>query len=142
MLTEISNRCEAVEECYEFLLAYAAQGLPSDQGSQSGAQVRGFLQNAVKALTGLGETCTLAVKEEGLEPADKYLAFIAVLDRDARNSLAGIELVLAQDAISSQLIDNLNASIHLRALLTDLFLLGEVVRKQDQPAGQVPSERK
>jgi hypothetical protein len=137
MLAEILNRSDTVEECYEFLLAYAAQGLPSDRGSKSGAQVRDFLQNAVKALTGLGETCVLAVKKEGLEPADKYLAFFAVLDRDARDSLAAIQLVLSQPAISSQLIDNLNASIHLRALLTDLFLAGEILRKQDKPAGQV-----
>jgi hypothetical protein len=137
MLTEIWNRCDAVEECYEFLLAYAAQGLPSDQGSKSGGQVREFLQRAVRALTGLVEICATVVKEEGLEPADKYLAFFAVLDRDARDTLAAIELVLAQPAISSQLIDNLNASIHLRALLTDLFLVGEIVRKQDKPAGQV-----
>jgi len=41
-----------------------------------------------------------------------------------------LELVLAQPAISSQLIDNLNASIHLRALLTDLFLIGEILRTQ------------
>jgi hypothetical protein len=137
MLAEIWNRCEAVEECYEFMLAYAAQGLPSDQGSEAGGKVREFLHRAVKALTGLSEACALAVKEEGLEPPDKYLAFFAVLDRDARDSLAAIELVLAQPAISSQLIDNLNASIHLRALLTDLFLVGEIVRKQDKPAGQV-----
>jgi len=136
MLAEIWNRCEAVEECYEFLLAYAAQGLPSDQGSKSGGQVREFLHRAVKALVGLSETCAMAVKEEGIEPAGKYLAFFAVLDRDARNSLAAIELVLAQPAISSQLIDNLNASIHLRALLTDLFLVGEIVRKQDKPMRQ------
>jgi hypothetical protein len=57
-----------------------------------------------------------------------------VLDRDSGDSLAAIEMVLAQPAISSQLIDNLNASIHLRALLTDLFLLGEILRKQSQPA--------
>ena len=126
MLAEISNRCDVVEECYEFMLAYAAQGLPTDQGSKSGGQVREFLQRAVKALTGLAETCAMAVKEEGLEPSDKYLAFFAVLDRDARDSLAAIELVLAQPAISSQLMDNLNASIHLRALLTDLFLVGDV----------------
>jgi hypothetical protein len=126
-----------VEECYEFLLAYAAQGLPSDRGSKSGAQVRDFLQNAVKALTGLAETCVLAVKKEGLEPADKYLAFFAVLDRDARDSLTAIQLVLAQPLISSQLIDNLNASIHLRALLTDLFLAGEILGKQDKTARQV-----
>jgi hypothetical protein len=56
--------------------------------------------------------------------------FLAVLDRDARDSLAAMELVLAQPAISSQLIDNLNASMHLRALLTDVFLLGEVLRTQ------------
>ena len=135
MLAEISNRCDTVEECYEFLLAYAAQGLPSDQGSKSGAQVRESLQNAVKALTGLAEICMLTVKEEGLEPADTYLAFLAVLDRDARDSLAAIQLVLAQTTISSQLIDNLNASIHLRALLTDLFLAGEILRKRHKTAG-------
>ena len=105
------------------------QGLPSDQGSESGGQVREFLHRAVKAMEGLSETCALAVKEEGLEPVDKYLAFFAVLDRDARDSLAAIELVLAQPAISSQLIDNLNASIHLRALLTDLFLVSEILGK-------------
>ena len=102
MLAEIWNRCDAMEECYEFMLAYAAQGLPSDQGSESGGQVREFLHRAVKALAGLAETCALAVKAEGLEPADKYLAFFEVLDRDARDSLAAIELVLAQPAISSQ----------------------------------------
>jgi hypothetical protein len=142
MLAELCDRFDAVEECYEFLLAYAAQGLPSDQGSTAGGQVRGFLHRAVEALTGLPEACATAIKEEGLEPAGKYLAFVAVLDRDSRDSLAGIELVLAQPAISSQLIDNLNASIHLRALLTDLFLLGEVLRKQNKPAAEaVTSDR-
>ena len=141
MWAEILNRCEAVEECYEFMLAYAAQGLPTDEGSKSGGQVREFLQRAVKALTGLAETCAMAVREEGLEPADKYVAFFAVLDRDSRDSLAAIELVLAQPAIGSQLIDNLNASIHLRALLTDLFLLDEILRKHDKPAEQVVTNK-
>jgi hypothetical protein len=39
------------------------------------------------------------------------------------------------------LIDNLNSSIHLRALLTDLFLVDEIVRKQHQLAEQaIPSK--
>ena len=53
MLAEIWTRCNTIEECYEFMLAYAAQGLPSDAGSRSGGQVRAFLQRAVTALTGL-----------------------------------------------------------------------------------------
>ena len=137
MLAEIFKRCEAVEECYEFMLAYAAQGLPTDEGSKSGGQIREFLRRAARALTGLSEACTMSIKEEGLEPADKYLAFFAVLDRDARDSLAAIELVLAQPAIGSPLIDNLNASIHLRALLTDLFLVDEILKKQVKSAEAV-----
>ena len=107
------------------MLAYAAQGLADDAGSQSGSQIREFLRRAVAALTGLAEA--IASPEACSPPT-----YIAVVDRDARDSLAAIELVLAQPAISSQLIDNLNASIHLRALLTDLFLIDEIVKLQRQ----------
>ena len=137
MPAEFSDRCDAIEECYEFMLAYAGQGLPSDEGSHAGSQVREFLQRAVNALTGLAESCEKAVAEESLEPAGKYQAFIAVLRRDAQDSLAALELVLAQPAISSQLIDNLNASIHLRALLTDLFLVSEILTTQAKPGRAV-----
>jgi hypothetical protein len=126
----ILERCNTLEECYEFMLAYAAKGLPGEEGGKPGAQIREFLQRAVNAITGLTESCALAVNEEGLEPAEKYHAFLAVLDRDARDSLVAIELVLAQPSISSQLIDNLNASMHLRALLTDLFLVGDALRSR------------
>jgi hypothetical protein len=127
MPTDIWERCNAIEECYEFMLAYAAQGLRSDESSP---QVREFLQRAVKALCGLATCFATAVQEAGLEPVERYLAFLDVMHRDAEDSAAAMELVLAQPAISSQLIDNLNASIHLRALLTDLFLFTEVLRAQ------------
>jgi hypothetical protein len=130
MPAAIFEHCNAVEECYEFMLAYAAQGRSSDQGSKPGAQIREFLQRAATAIAALPEECSKVVKEKNLEPAEKFLAFFTVLDRDARDSLAAIDLVLAQPSISSQLIDNLNASIHLRALLTDLFLLTDILRSQ------------
>jgi hypothetical protein len=130
MLKEIRERCNTIEECYEFMLAYAAQGLPSDHGSQRGDEVRGYLHRVRDAIAGLVESCAMAVKQEGLQPEERYQAFFAVLDRDARDSLAAIELVVAQPAISSQLVDNLNASIHLRALLTDLFLVSEILKPQ------------
>src|ERR1700683_5617728 len=137
MFGDLQERGETIEECYEFMLAYAAQGLPSDDGSRTGGQVREFLDRAVKALDGLAECFAAMIVEDGFEPASKYRPFVAVLDRDARDSLAALELVLAQPVISSQLIDNLNASIHLRALLTDLFLLGEILKKQSKPAVEV-----
>src|SRR4051812_43669663 len=123
-LTEIDERCDDIEECYEFMLGYAGKGFPSDEGSQ----VRSHLQRALQAISGLAKAAGNLIEKHRLEPAGKYQAFLAVLDRDARDSLAAIELVLAQPTISSQLIDNLNASIHLRALLTDLFLMDEILK--------------
>ena len=128
MSIEFLERSEIIEECYEFTLAYAAQGLPGDQGSQADTNIRDFLDRSAQALDGLAESCAEALKQTGLERAEKYAGFLAVLDRDAHDSAAAMQLVIVQPYISSQLIDNLNASIHLRALLTDLFLLGEVVK--------------
>jgi hypothetical protein len=133
MIGAIQERGETIEECYEFMLAYAAQGIPGDEGTQAGSQVREFLSRAVLALDGLAESFRTVVEQAALEPAGKYEAFLAVLDRDACDSLAALELVLAQPVIGSQLIDNLNASIHLRAVLTDMFLVGEILRLH-QPA--------
>src|SRR5579862_177789 len=134
---DVSARCGVIEECYEFLLAYAGQGLSGKENSQASSQVREFLNGAVVALSGLVESYAGTVKEENLQPAERYLVFLEVLEKDAGASLASIQLVLAQPTISSQLIDNLNASIHLRALLTDLFLVDEILKPQ-QVASQPP----
>ena len=135
MRDELKNRCEKIEECYEFMLAYAAQGLRTEPGG-GGSQVRTLLTRCDQALDGLGDVLAHIVRSEALEPAAKYDAFIAMLNRDASDARAAVGLVLAQPSISSQLVDNLNASIHLRALLTDLFLIDEIVRAE--PVGSIP----
>ena len=38
--SELKSRCDAIESAYEFLLAYAAQGLASDQGNNQVRDVR------------------------------------------------------------------------------------------------------
>jgi hypothetical protein len=126
--TGFSARCEAIEEAYEFMLAYAAQGLPGDTGGTSGSQIREFLRKCDAALTGLAETLTNCVRQLDIPSPAPYDAFIAVVDHDARSAQAAVRLVLAQPSIGSQLVDNLNASIHLRAVLTDLFLLDDVLK--------------
>jgi hypothetical protein len=128
MLQNLRDHCDAVEECYEFMLAYAAQGLPRDSGSSSGEKLRGLLGRAVEAVSLLPSAYEAAISQRDLQPVDKHRAFLSVLTRDAGDALAAMALVLAQPAISSQLVDNLNASIHLRALLTDLFLIDEIAK--------------
>ena len=127
--SEFAARCDAIEEAYEFMLAYAAQGLPHEHGSTSGSHIREFLRKCEQALDGLADAAGRAVRQAHVEEPAPYDAFVSVLDHDARNAIAAVRLVLAQPSIASQLVDNLNASSHVRAVLTDLFLLDEALKR-------------
>jgi len=125
---ELRQRINCIEEAYEFMLAYAAQGLTGEEAGGAGAQLRDFLRRCHDALHGLPQLLKTLVGTHQLEPAASYGAFIDIVARDARSTQTALQLVLAQRAISSQLIDNLNAWMHLRALLTDLFVIDELLR--------------
>ena len=127
---DLKSRIEAIESGYEYFLAYAAQGLTTDQGSKSGAPLRDFLKKVEAALDGLVTPFRTVVSEEGLEPADSWADLLRVVESDAAATLAAIRLVSARPGVSSQLIDNLNANIHLRALLTDLFLVDDLLERR------------
>jgi hypothetical protein len=108
----VHEQIETIESGYEFLLAFAAQGRESDKGSEVRATLEGM---------------SLAAQAIHAEMQSAPGDFNDVVADDARKAGAAIMLVLAQEKISSELVDNLNASIHLRALLTDLFLLSETL---------------
>ncbi|MGA8205027.1 MAG: hypothetical protein WB812_10950, partial [Woeseiaceae bacterium] len=60
------------------------------------------------------------------DDAAKDLA--GIIAGDAARAATSVRAALACARISSQLVDNLNASIHLRAVLTGLFLADEIVQ--------------
>ena len=113
MSKTLHDNIDVIESGYEFLLAYAAQGRDSDDGP-GGSEVR-------TTLTGMSGAAANIATDLSSDESE----FAPVVVEDAGKAGAAIKLVLAQEKISSELVDNLNASIHLRALLTDLFLLSE-----------------
>ncbi|MEX2581669.1 MAG: hypothetical protein WD766_00210 [Gemmatimonadota bacterium] len=130
----LQERIDTIEETYEFTLAYAAQGLSTHEASKTGAQLREFLGRTEEAISTLADSFEAVLRDEDLGSNAAYGEFLAVLREDAKKALAALRLTVAQPAISSQLIDNLNASIHVRALLTDIFLLDEVIAARSTAA--------
>jgi len=55
------------------------------------------------------------------EPFERLVA------EECRKAEAAIAFLPRQERIGSEIVDNLNASIHLRAVLADLFLYGEAL---------------
>jgi hypothetical protein len=119
----LAEAIDVVEETYEYMLAYAAQGRARDDDD---ASIRDYLKRAEAALGVIAATTPQAA---GGAPGDKAdEAFLAIVRDDAVRARAAMRFVLARRTIGSQIVDNLNASIHLRALLTDLFLLDEALK--------------
>jgi hypothetical protein len=127
---DLKARIDAIESSYEFFLAYAAQGLTTDQGARSGAMLRDFLKKMEAALDGFGDRLRDLIVAEAMEPKPAWDDMLRVVGQDAADALAAIRLVASRPGVSSQLIDNLNANIHLRALLTDLFLVDDLIDKR------------
>jgi hypothetical protein len=126
----LSERIDTIESGYEFMLAYAAQGRNTDRdssGSGAGFELRESLHKMEAALDGLGAEVRSAaeIQEADLGASEDFLQAV---DEDAKKALGLVRLVMAQPDVSSMLIDNVNASIHLRALLTDLFVIDEAFK--------------
>jgi hypothetical protein len=128
---ELSRRADAIEGGYEMMLAYAAQGLATDQGAANSGQLRDHLKRFENALSGLAQTYRDCAAALGVGPADALNGFLQTLERDAATTQFALRLVIGQSGISSQMIDNINASIHVRALLTDVFIIDEILRGGD-----------
>lgn len=121
---DLEQSIETIESGYEFLLAYAAQGRPAGAETGPGPHARptiGGIADAMDAIVSI--------------LADSKDDFEKVIVNDCRNAGAALRFILAQDKIGSELVDNLNASIHLRAVLTDLFLYSEVLKPLDSEEG-------
>ena len=121
----LAERLEAIEAGYEFCLAYAAQGRTDDAGSQA----REMLERMFVALDGLAPRVEEAVGVDGARYAASRRQFLDAVGRDAAVAQGAIGLVLDRPTISSLLVDNLNATIHMRALLTDLFLVDQARKR-------------
>ena len=125
---ELARRADAIEGGYEMMLAYAAQGLASDQGAANSNQLRDHLKRFDDALTGLAQSYRDCAAALGVGPQDALDGFLKTLAADAATTQAALRLVMGQSGISSQMIDNINASIHVRALLTDVFIVDEIIK--------------
>jgi hypothetical protein len=121
--TQLAATIDTIERAYEYLLAYAAQGRRDDTGTEA----RATLATLHGALGDIGAQARAALADQD-QAAGGVDAYLDAVDNDARVARGAVALVLGQPRIGSLLVDNLNASVHLRALLTDAFLLDQALQ--------------
>ena len=122
----LAEAIDHVEAAYEYMLAYAAQGrrVEDDSGSTG---IRDYLKKAsvaLKYIAGMAGIDTSLSAAASKPMTD----FFELVKQDARKAFVVVDFALAQRSIGSQMADNMNATIHIRTTLTDLFLLDEALK--------------
>jgi len=119
---ELREAIEVVEEAYEFMLAYAAQGKQTEHETTGASQIRGFLERFRTALN------TISNYTEAVLPATGSTTALSehfARDTDVMKSI--LDVLTAQSNITSDMIDNTNGMIAVRSFLTDLFFVDQVL---------------
>jgi hypothetical protein len=122
----LAQRIDVIERGYEYLLAYAAQGRQDDAGTE----LRSTLARMHQALTDMQGALRGAFA--GASDPTGVSHFTEAVERDVQVARGALGLVLSRERIGSLLVDNLNASVHVRALLTDLFLVEQALKSSAQ----------
>jgi hypothetical protein len=120
--SKIRENIELIEEAYEYMLAYAAQGRADEGAGPDGAHIRTFLvqfnegtDNILAAINGI----------HAISPDSD--AFIEALKSDAATVKSVMSIMLGKDNVSSEMIDNANGLISVRSYLTALFFIDKAV---------------
>ena len=120
--TTLLEAFSTIEISYEHMLAYAAQGRDFEDRKTTPS-----IRDSLTALYhSLEEVARAAESDRGHISGSGTLSlgdFRNVLRADADRARATVKVALSLESIDSQVVDNLNISVHLRAVLTDLFLI-------------------
>jgi len=123
---------DTIEASYEFMLGYAAQG--RDTEATGSASIRSVLKGLREALEALPNVLSGELRQDLAKTVD-FSDFLKLVADDAGRAGVAIGVVLAVPSISSQLVDNLNASAHVRTILTDAFLIDETLKSFQRHGG-------
>ena len=121
-ITEIRKNIELVEEAYEFMLAYAAQGRADEGAGPDGAHIRTFLKQFSDATDRIIEDLNKLS-----EPNGAMETFIKSAESDAKTVKSVMAIMLQKENISSEMVDNANGLITVRSYLTALFFIDKAV---------------
>ena len=118
----IRRSFDMIEEAYEFMLAYAAQGRRRESADGGGtSQIRHYLQRFRSA------TVSLVQEVNSLDGEQDGLAFRRRFVENLLTVQSVLDMLLAQPSISSEMIDNTNGMIVMRSALTEIFFADHVM---------------
>lgn len=122
IVSELRSAIDDVEEAYEFMLAYAAQGRQTEADTSGESQIRGFLERFRAGLDIFSDHAEVLLPDSG-----NTSAYSAHFTRDTETMKSILDMLIARSNITSDMIDNTNGMIAVRSFLTNMFFVDQVL---------------
>lgn len=124
---EFQEQVERTEEAYEFMISYAGQGIGrQEQTGTDTEQIRGYIEQLREALVEGVDAASRIPSEHDLQGVEQYETFVDRLRTEVERATVTLDLLAAQDQITSAQVDDVNGISVFQSVVMKLFLIDDL----------------
>ncbi|MFB6131153.1 MAG: hypothetical protein ABEJ28_10075 [Salinigranum sp.] len=123
---ELRRHIESAEEAYEFLISYASKGVDRSQPAGMSAEVTDYLQQLGEAMVAGHEAAAAVPEEHDIDGETHYESFVETMGEEVAEATTVVELLSAQEAITSAQVDDMNGMSVFQSVMMKFFLLDDL----------------
>ncbi|WP_331235040.1 hypothetical protein [Natronorarus salvus] len=134
-MSSVSEFVEAVsraEEAYEFMISYAGQGIGREIPTKDVREIRIYLNQLREALQDSVTTGKEIPEEFDIDGEEHFYDVVDQMEVESEDAVEILDLLIAQDRITSQQVDNLNGMSVFQSIVMKMFFLEEIVGHLDE----------
>ena len=117
---QLRNSIDRIEDAYEFMIAYAAQGRRLETNDDGPSKIRAAISAFLISIQEIEATGLTKINEDAKAFEQRFIDDMLVVKN-------GLQLLEAKTSISSDMVDNTNALLSMRSFLTSIFFIDQVL---------------
>lgn len=125
---EFRNHLMDAEEAYEFMISFAGMGIGQEVPQKHSDQIRGYIEQLSSSLDASFQAAESIADHPGIAGQDQYHAFLADMAREIDEATTVLDLIVAQEKITSAQVDNINGMSVFQSVMMKLFFLDELTK--------------
>lgn len=116
------------EEAYEYMISFAGMGIGQEVPQKHSQEIREFVEQLSASLEGSVRAAETLTDEPTIGGTDHFRAFLDDLSAEIDEATTVLDLLAAQEKITSAQVDNLNGISVFQSVMMKLFFIDELTK--------------
>lgn len=125
---EFKSQLMNAEEAYEFMISFAGMGIGQEVPQKHSDQIRDYVEQLSSALDASFHAAQSITDHPEIAGHNQYEAFLADMASEIDEATTVLDLIAAQEKITSAQVDNINGMSVFQSVMMKLFFLDELTK--------------